>query len=79
MEQEEHQPSPPKKKPVEDPEVTARRLAAEDAARRKEQEDKDAELARRLDLELNMDDPPATSSTGNRTGSGPPMPGAWGK
>lgn len=68
---------PPKKQ--ENPQETARlkalQLAEQEAKRRKEQEDKDLELARQLDMELNLEEPPVG---GNRQPSNnAPMPGGW--
>ncbi|KAI3613803.1 calcineurin temperature suppressor cts1 [Moniliophthora roreri] len=47
-------PPPPPSKPKESPEEIARRLEAEAEKIRKEQEEKDLELARQLDRELNL-------------------------
>jgi len=51
-------------------------LAEEDAARRKEQEDKDFEIALQLDRELNLMEEPATQSS-VRANTNPLMPGGW--
>jgi hypothetical protein len=56
--------------------VEAIRLAEEEAARRKEQEDKDLELALQLDRELNLADQQSTQSP-SITRASAPMPGGW--
>ncbi|KAL0065275.1 hypothetical protein AAF712_007787 [Marasmius tenuissimus] len=69
-EQENAPPPPPRKSPSpvrEDPAVAAKRLREQEEAHRREQEEKDLELARQLDRELNL--------AGNEVPATPPMPG----
>lgn len=58
----------PEKDPEQEARIRARRAAEDEARRKKEQEDRDLELARQLDRELNVDTP----STQGRH-----MPGGW--
>lgn len=56
--------------------LEALRRAEEEVARRKQQEDKDLELALQLDRELNLADQPSVQSTSVARASAP-MPGGW--
>jgi hypothetical protein len=60
-----------------DPRVQAQRAAEDDARRRKEQEERDLELARQLDQELNAPSVEAAPTHARRASDGRRMPGGW--
>lgn len=69
-------PSLPRESTPDPSRLEALRRAEEEAAKRKQQEEKDLELALQLDRELNLaNQPPAQSASAARAGA--PMPGGW--